>query len=140
MKAGRNACPFSFAFGGTSAVSSHFARAGDRRSIPLCNCFSYRWLTRVGDNFVSSELMHDLDSAIKMLDQGRTGLDPIAAVVIGNVDEFMNGGAVDVSAKNAVHSIAFRVFNYRRFKLADETNSVFDPLLDVGAERPVAEP
>ena len=66
--------------------------------------------------------------------QGRTGLDPIAAIVIGDIAEFMDGGAVDVPAKNAVHPMAFRVFNYRRFELSDKANSIFDPLFDVGAE------
>ena len=85
-------------------------------------------------NAVSSQLMHDLNSAIKMLNQGRTGLDPIAAVVIGDVAKFMDGDAVDVPAKNAVHSIAFRVFNHRRLELPDKANRIFDLLFDVGAE------
>src|SRR5205807_10235337 len=74
---GRQEClPYNFAFenGGTSAVSSHFARAGDCRSPPLYNRLDYRLVTGRRDNSVSSELMHNLDLAIKMLDQGRTGL------------------------------------------------------------------
>ena len=118
---------------------------GERRLVPfcegrrlslhsLCNRLSYRWVTRVHDNSVSSELMHNFDFAVEMLDQGRTGLDPIAAVVISDIAEFMDGGAVDVSAKNAVHPIAFRVFNHRRLELSDKANRIFDPLFDVGAE------
>src|SRR6266567_8035790 len=72
-----------------------------------------------------------------MLDQGRTGLDPIAAVVIGDIAEFMDGGAVDVSTKNAVHPIPFRVFDHCRLELPDKANRIFDPLFDVGAEGPV---
>ena len=80
------------------------------------------------------ELPHNFDAAVEMLDQRRTGLDPIAAVVVGDVAEFTDGSAVDVPAKNAVHPIAFRVFNHRRLELSDEANSIFDPLFDVGAE------
>ena len=74
-----------------------------------------------------------------MLDQRRTGLDSIAAVVVGDVAESTDGSAVDVSAKNAVHPIAFRISNDRSLELSDETNSIFDPLLDVSAKRPVTE-
>src|SRR5205814_10016550 len=35
----------------------------------------------------------------EMLDQRRTGLDPITTVVVGDVAEFTDGSAVDVSAK-----------------------------------------
>ena len=80
---------------------------------------------------------HDLDFSIEMLDQRRAGLDPIAAVVIGDVAEFTDGSTVDVPAKNAVHPIAFRVFNHRRLELPDKANRIFDPLLDVSAKRPV---
>ena len=74
-----------------------------------------------------------------MLNQRGTGLDPIAAVVIGDVAEFTDGSAVDVSAKNAVHPIASRISNDCSLELSDETNSIFDPLLDVCAKRPVPE-
>jgi hypothetical protein len=40
---------------------------------------------------------------------------------------------VDVSAENAVHPIAFRISNDRSLERPDETNSIFDPLLDVSA-------
>ena len=92
---------------------------------------------RIGRNREWIPPTHDLDFAVEMLDQRRTGLDPIAAVVIGDVAKFMDGDAVDVPAKNAVHPIAFRVFNHRRLELPDKANGIFDPLFDVGAERPV---
>jgi hypothetical protein len=79
-------------------------------------------------------LADNFNVTIKMLGQGRTGLDPIAAVVIGDIAEFMDGGAVDVPAKNAVHPIAFRVLNHRRLELPDKANGNFDPLIDVGAD------
>src|SRR5437588_11477918 len=92
---------------------------------------------RIGRNREWIPPTHDLDFAVEMLDQRRTGLDPIAAVVIGDVAEFTDGSAVDVSAKNAVHPIAFRISNDRSLELPDEANSIFDPLLDVSAKRPV---
>ena len=85
------------------------------------------------------ELPHNFDATVEMLDQRRTGLDPIAAVVIGDATEFTDGSAVDVSAKNAVHPIAFRISNDRSLELPDETYSIFDPLLDISAKRPVTE-
>jgi hypothetical protein len=33
--------------------------------------------------------------------------------------EFMNGGAMNVPTKHAVHPIALGVFNHRRLKLSD---------------------
>src|SRR5437588_10902593 len=92
---------------------------------------------RIGRNREWIPPTHDLDFAVEMLDQRRTGLDPIAAVVVGDVAEFMDGSAVDVSAKNAVHPITFRISNDRSLELPDETYSIFDPLLDVSAKRPV---
>ena len=74
-----------------------------------------------------------------MLDQRRTGLDPITTVVVGDVAEFTDGSAVDVSAKNAVHPIALRISNDRSLELPDETYSILDPLLDLSAKRPVSE-
>src|SRR5437763_16803075 len=94
---------------------------------------------RIGRNREWIPPTHDLDFAVEMLDQRRTSLDPIAAVVIGDVAEFMDGSTVDVSAKNAVHPIAFRVFNHSCFKLADETDRVLHALFYISTERPVTE-
>src|SRR2546430_10408358 len=102
-----------------------------------CHCIDQGRRANFRSKRAVIELPHNFDAAVEMLDQRRTGLDPIAAVVVGDVTEFTDGSAVDVSAKNAVHPIAFRISNDRSLELPDETNSIFDPLLDVSAKRPV---
>src|SRR4029079_2161672 len=75
-----------------------------------------------------------------MLDQGRAGLNPIAAVVVGNVAEFVNGDAVDMSAKNCFHWVSLCVLRHCRLEFADKANGIFDALFHVGAERPITQP
>ena len=80
-----------------------------------------------------------LDGAIPAFNQGRTGFDPVATVIISDVAELVNRRAVNVPAEHRVHSISLGVMDDSLLKFSDETDSVFDPLFGVGAERPVAE-
>ena len=78
-------------------------------------------------------------NTILALDQGRTALDPIAAVIIRHIAEFADGCAMDVATEHGVHVMPHRIMRHSSFEFADEADRVFHTPLGVSAERPVAE-
>ena len=78
-------------------------------------------------------------NTILALDQGRTALDPIAAVIIRHIAEFADGCAMDVATEHGVHVMPHRIMRHSSFEFADEADRVFHTPLGVSAERPIAE-
>jgi hypothetical protein len=75
------------------------------------------------------------------LDDGGAALHPVAAVeVVDAALEDAVGGVVDVAADDAVGLSAARLCRHRLLEGADEGHRLLDAVLEVGRERPVAEP
>ena len=51
-------------------------------------------------------------NTILALDQGRTALDPIAAVIIRHVAEFADGCAMDVATEHSVYIVTLRIMRH----------------------------
>ena len=80
-----------------------------------------------------------LDLAVVMFHQGRTILDPIAAIIISRIADLSDDRAVDVPAEHSLNMVALGITSNCLFVGADETDRVFHPLLDRFAERPITE-
>ena len=80
-----------------------------------------------------------LDLAVVMFHQGRTILDPIAAIIISRIADLSDDRAVDVPAEHSLNMVALGITSNCVFVGADETDRVFDPLLDRFTERPITE-
>ena len=83
--------------------------------------------------------IHQFNRAIFQLDQRRTRLHPVAAIIIGNFAELMNRRAVNVTAHHCIDRIFLRILHNRGFKFSDETDRVFNALLHRGTKRPITE-
>jgi hypothetical protein len=64
-------------------------------------------------------------NTIVALDQCRTTLDPIAAVVIRHVAELSDGRAMDMAAQHGIHPVAFRIMRRSSFEFPYEAASRF---------------
>src|SRR5204863_607986 len=84
--------------------------------------------------------IQQLDRTVKILHQSRTGLDPIAAIIVGDRADLPDPGAVNMAAKDGIDRVSFRVSHDRVLKLADKIDGIFDALLRIRAERPKAQP
>ena len=80
-----------------------------------------------------------LDLAVVMFHQGRTILDPIAAIIISRIADLSDDRTVDVPAEHSLNMVALGITSNCVFVGADETDRVFHPLLDRFAERPITE-
>src|SRR5688572_16166203 len=83
--------------------------------------------------------IEQLDFAVEIIYQRRAGLDPIAAIVVGDRADLPNAGAVNVAAEHRLYRVVLSVTDDGRLELADEIDGVLDPLLRVSAQRPVAQ-
>src|SRR5262249_16995467 len=64
---------------------------------------------------------------------------PVTAVVIHDLAELANSGAMDMATEDRVHVIALCVVRDSSFEFADEADCVFHTAFCVGAKRPVPE-
>ena len=64
--------------------------------------------------------IQQLDRAVEILHQRRTGLDPIAAIIVGDRADLPDPGVVNMAAKNGVDRVLFAVTGDRVFEFADE--------------------
>ena len=81
--------------------------------------------------------MQQFHTAIRVFNNGRTAIDPVATVDVGHAFDILDGGAVDVAADHAIQpSITHGVHN-GIFKIENEGNCALDTALGVAGERPV---
>ena len=83
--------------------------------------------------------VEDLHAAVGMLDQGRAALHPVAVVVIGDLAQLADLGAVDMAADDAVGAALMGGVGDHLLEAGDELDGVLDPPLDMLAERPIGQ-
>ncbi len=76
--------------------------------------------------------------AIEMLDDGRAGIDPIAAIDIGQAVDFADRRPVDVAADDAIETAFAGMADRRMFEVENEVQRCLDLALGVAGQRPVA--
>ena len=72
---------------------------------------------------------HELDSAVVVFDQRRAAFDPIAAVVVGQLAQRLDGRRVDVAADDAVAVALAGVHGHHFLEAVDVVDGPLDVLL-----------
>jgi hypothetical protein len=85
------------------------------------------------------EVAEEVDGAIEVLDECGGAFDPVAGVEVIDLADLADDGPVDVAADDAGDVVLRGVADDGFLEFADEGDGVFDALLGVGAEGPVAE-
>src|SRR5712691_5877813 len=85
-------------------------------------------------------LINNLNGTVCVFDQGGTGFHPVAGIVVGDLSELANRRAMDMTAKDCIDGVLLGIPGYCRLEFPNETDRIFDRLLDVGAERPITQP
>ena len=98
------------------------------------------WRRKFCAGFVARTGDEELDGSVVVFDDGGAAFDPVAGVEILDAADRPDRGGVDVPAEDAVHVEIFRVADDRFLELPDKADDIFHLGLDVGAQRPVAEP
>ena len=60
--------------------------------------------------------IEQLDFAVEIFYEGRTGLDPVAAIIISDRADLADARAVNVPAQHCVHRMIFSVTDDRRLE------------------------
>src|SRR5205807_6789465 len=77
--------------------------------------------------------------AIVALHKCRAAFHPVTTVVICDVAELTDSGAMNVATEHGIYVIAFRIMRDSSFEFANEADGVFHPPLCIRAKRPVAQ-
>lgn len=82
----------------------------------------------------------DFQAAVGVLDQGRAAFDPVAVVAVEDAVDGPHLGGMDVAADHAVGAPLSRFGDHRHLEAADVFDCFLDLVLEVGRQRPIAEP
>ena len=81
--------------------------------------------------------VEDFHPSVRMLDQRRAALYPVAVVAVHDIADLLHLGLVDVAADNAVDTALGSLVGQRMFEIADELDRALRLVLQIGGERPV---
>jgi len=84
--------------------------------------------------------MEKFDVTFKIFDERGTAFNPIATIIIGNLADLPDTGAVDMPAEDGVDAVSFGIPHNGILECADKIDRVFDPFLGVRAQGPIAQP
>ena len=82
--------------------------------------------------------LDQFEATVKVLDDGRTGIDPVAAIDVSEAVDFADRRPMDMAADNAIQPTLAGVMDGRIFKVENEIERCFDLALGVAGQRPVA--
>src|SRR5207244_50063 len=85
------------------------------------------------------QIINHVDLAIVALHKCRAAFHPVTTVVICDVAELPDSGAMNVATEHGIYVIAFRIMRDSSFEFANEADGVFHPPLCIRAKRTVAQ-